>query len=151
MRHQKWKGSLEDRLTCKGSRCWSPWMASTEASGFSMIALAQFILVLIPLHALFLFLLTSWWNQVHDWPSISKSVCPWGSTSVLVKNSIIFSWQSKNRVEHMHWYHSDLKEGYGANMDDEDWKIDLPLCSSTEMNQLFHSDILVKQHKSHCF
>ena len=48
-------------------------------------------------------------------------------------------------------YHSYLKEGYGANMDDEDWNIDLPLCSSTEMNQLFHSDIPVKQHKSHFF
>ena len=48
-------------------------------------------------------------------------------------------------------YHSYLKEGYGANMDDEDWNTDLPLCSSTEMNQLFHSDIPVKQHKSHFF
>ena len=38
------------------------------------------------------------------------------------------------------------KEGYDANMDDEDWNIDLPLCSSTKMNQLFHSDIPVKQH-----
>ena len=46
-------------------------------------------------------------------------------------------------------YHSYLKEGYGANMDDEDWNTDLPLCSSTKMNQLFHSDIPVKQHKSH--
>ena len=44
-------------------------------------------------------------------------------------------------------YHSYLKEGYGANMDDEDWNTDLPLCSSTEMNQLFHSDIPVKHHK----
>ena len=35
-------------------------------------------------------------------------------------------------------YHSYLKEGYGANMDDEDWNTDLPLCSSTKMNQLFH-------------
>ena len=34
-------------------------------------------------------------------------------------------------------YHSYRKEGYGANMDDEDWKKDLPLCSSTKMNQLF--------------
>ena len=48
-------------------------------------------------------------------------------------------------------YHSYLKVGYGANMDDEDWNTDLPLCSSTEMNQLFHSDIPVKQHKSHFF
>ena len=47
-------------------------------------------------------------------------------------------------------YHSYLKEGYGANMD-EDWNTDLPLYSSTEMNQRFHSDILVKQHKSHFF
>ena len=45
-------------------------------------------------------------------------------------------------------YHSYLKEGYGANMDDEDWNTDLPLCSSIKMNQLFHSDIPVKQHKS---
>ena len=45
-------------------------------------------------------------------------------------------------------YHSYLKEGYGANMDDEDWNTDLPLCSSTEMNQLFHSDIPVKAQKS---
>ncbi len=74
----------------------------------------------------------------------------WGSTSVLVKNSIIFSWQSENRDEHMH-YISYLKEGYGANMDDEDWNTDLPLCSSTKMNQLFQSDIPVKQHKSHFF
>ena len=43
-------------------------------------------------------------------------------------------------------YHSYLKEGYGANMDHEDWNTDLPLCSSTKMNQLFHSDIPVKQH-----
>ena len=48
-------------------------------------------------------------------------------------------------------YHSYLKERYGANMDDEDWNTDLPLCSSTEMNQLFNSDIPVKQHKSHFF
>ena len=48
-------------------------------------------------------------------------------------------------------YHSYLKEGYGANMDDEYWNIDLPLCSSTDMNQLFHSDIPVKQKKSHFF
>ena len=46
-------------------------------------------------------------------------------------------------------YHSYLKEGYGANMDDEDWNTYLPLRSSTEMNQLFHSDIPVKHHKSH--
>ena len=35
-------------------------------------------------------------------------------------------------------YHSYLKEGCGANMDDEDWNTDLPLCSSTKTNQLFH-------------
>ena len=49
-------------------------MASTEASGFSKINLALFILLLLPLHALFLFLLTSSWNQVHDWPSNSELV-----------------------------------------------------------------------------
>ena len=32
-------------------------MSSTEASGFSKIALALFILLLLPLHALFIFLL----------------------------------------------------------------------------------------------
>ena len=48
-------------------------------------------------------------------------------------------------------YHSYLKEGYGTNMDDEDWNTDLPLCSSTKMNQLLNSDIPVKQHKSHFF
>ena len=32
-------------------------------------------------------------------------------------------------------YHSYLKEGYGANMDDEDWNTDLPLCSSTKIKQ----------------
>lgn len=49
-------------------------MASTEASGFSKIALALFTLLLLPLPALFLILLTSWSNQVHDWPSISELV-----------------------------------------------------------------------------
>ena len=60
MRQQKWKGSLEDRLTCKVVVAGALEMASTEASGFSKIALALFILLLLPLHALFLFLLTSW-------------------------------------------------------------------------------------------
>ena len=33
----------------------------------------------------------------------------------------------------------------------QDWNTDLPLCSSTKMNQLFHTDIPIKQHKSHFF
>ena len=33
---------------------------------------------------------------------IQNWFCQWGSTSVLVKNNIIFSWQSENRDEHMH-------------------------------------------------
>ena len=48
-------------------------------------------------------------------------------------------------------YHSYLTEGYGANLDDEDWNTNLPLSSSTEMDQHFDSDIPVKQHKSHLF
>ena len=60
MRQQKWKGSLEDRLTCKVVVAGALEWPLLEASGFSKIALALFILLLVPLHALFLFLLTSW-------------------------------------------------------------------------------------------
>ena len=113
-------------------------MASTEASGFSKIALALFIL-LLPLHALFLFLLTSWWNQVHDWPSNSELVLSVREYKCTSKKTTLFSHGSRKiEMNTCIKYHSYLKEGYGANMDDEDWNTDLPLCSSTKMNQLFH-------------
>ena len=151
MRQQKWKGSLEDRLTCKvvvaGALEWPQLRPRASARS--------------PWHCLFFFfflfmLCFSFSSPVGETKYMigllfQNWFCKWGSTSVLVKNSIFSHGSRKIEMNTCIKYHSYLKEGYGANMDDEDWNTDLPLCSSTEMNQLFHSDIPVKQHKSHFF
>ena len=153
MRQQKWKGSLEDRLTCK----------VVVAGALEWPRLRPLASARSPWHCLFFFFFLFLFMLCFSFSSpvgetkymigllIQNWFCPWGSTSVLVKTTLFSHGCRKIEMNPCIKYHSYLKEGYAANMEDEDWNTDLPLCSSTKMNQLFHSDIPVKQHKSHFF